>query len=278
MFDIGDLARLQATFTNTAGTAINPTGVSFVIVDGAGDLTTYVYDTDPEVVRSATGVYYVDWPVETNGIHKWKFVSTGSGAAAQSGQFVARGWQTAVEPVTIPEAMRHLRIEETDPYIEDLPNYITAARQTCEQYLNATIVNRTRTLVLDKFPPDAIRLPDGPVLSITSIAYLDTDGDAGTVAAYRLVNYPVWDIVTPAYGATWPATRDVAGAVTITYRAGMMAGSPLMLSDRHDIRSAILLTLGDLWENREGQFVNATSQVNRTVENLLHFHRRALGT
>jgi uncharacterized phiE125 gp8 family phage protein len=183
------------------------------------------------------------------------------------------------EPISESVAKAHLRLEDDDPFISRLSGAITAARQTVEQYLNATVANRTRTLVLDDFPGGGrgIRLPDGPVTAVTEIAYLDTSGDDQTVAAHRLVNYPLTDVLTPAYGESWPTVRDVRGAVTISYTAGMMAGSPLTL-DHEDIVSGILLTLGDLWENREGQFVNSPAQINRTVANLLHFHRRDLGT
>lgn len=172
--------------------------------------------------------------------------------------------------------MVHLRLDAGDPGISRLPDAITAARQTVEQYLNATVANRSWTVTLDAFPAGAIRLPNGPVTAVTEIAYIDTDGAAQTVAAHRLVNYPLVDVLTPAFGESWPATRDVLGAVTITYTAGMMAGSPLALADQ-DIAAAILLTLGDLWENREAQIVGTIVAVNRAVESLLHPHRREIG-
>ena len=181
-----------------------------------------------------------------------------------------------VEPITEATAMAHLRLDVDDPGLSQLPGAITAARQTVEQYLNATVANRSLTLMLDAFPAGAIRLPNGPVTAVTEIAYIDTDGAAQTVAAHRLVSYPLCDVLTPAFGESWPATRDVLGAVTITYTAGMMSGSPLTLADQ-DIAAAILLTLGDLWENREAQFVGVSVEANRTVSSLLHPHRREVG-
>lgn len=183
------------------------------------------------------------------------------------------------EPISEAVAKAHMRLEDDDPSISRLGAMITAARQTVEQYLNATIANRTQTLVLDDFPggDGEIWLPNGPVLSVTTIGYVDTAGASQTVASHRLVKYTLRDVLTPAYGESWPTTRDVRGAVTITYTAGMMTGSPSALG-HNDIAAGILLTLGDLWENREGQFVNAPAQVNPTVSNLLHYHRRNLGT
>ncbi len=44
-----------------------------------------------------------------------------------------------------------------------------------------------------------------------------------------------------------------------------------------DLQAAILLIIGDLYENREGQFVGVAAAENQTVQNLLHFHRVGLG-
>lgn len=183
-----------------------------------------------------------------------------------------------MEPITTAEAMRHLRLDADDPYLDDLDAYITAARQTVEQYLNASVAVQERTLVLDVFPAFMIDLPNGPLISVTSVTYVDTDGTEQTLDSGKYVarSLPLSDILFPDFGESWPSTRAIPGAVTITYQAGMMTGSPLMLPQQ-DIRAAILLTLGDLWENREGQFVGVTAAVNPTVERLLHYHRRQLG-
>lgn len=178
----------------------------------------------------------------------------------------------AIEPISSAEAKRHSRIEDDDPYIDDIGDYITAARQHVEQYLNASIVSQTRTHVLDAFPAGAIVLPNGPVTGITSIAYTDTDGNSATVAAHIRRG----DTLTPAYGAAWPSARGQLGAVTVTYTAGLMAGSPLALADK-DIRAAILLVFADLWDNREAQIIGVSVAINPTLDRLLHLHRRELG-
>lgn len=43
------------------------------------------------------------------------------------------------------------------------------------------------------------------------------------------------------------------------------------------VRAAILLIVGDLYENREGQIVGATIVDNPAVDRLLHFYRIGLG-
>lgn len=52
-------------------------------------------------------------------------------------------------------------------------------------------------------------------------------------------------------------------------------GSPVAVP--MSIHSAILLIIGDLYENREGKIVGVSSEVNPAVVNLLHFYRVGLG-
>src|SRR3546814_3582103 len=98
------------------------------------------------------------------------------------------------------------------------------------------------------------------------------DGNAATVDSHTRSK----DVVTPAYGETWPVTRDQIGAVTITYTAGMMTGSPATLAEA-DITAAIKLVLGDLWDNRSAGLIGTTFAVNPTVDRLLSRPRRDLG-
>jgi len=182
------------------------------------------------------------------------------------------------ELLTDAEARRYLRLDSDDPYIAELSDTIVAARKHIEQYLSSTVVNATLTLTLDAFPAE-IALPFGPVLSITSVVYVDNDGASQTLAAdqYLLTSYPVCDVLTPAYSVAWPSTRKQRGAVVITYAAGMQSGSPLTIDDK-DIIAGYKLVLQDLWDNRAAQHIGVSTSVNPTVERLLHFHRRNLGT
>lgn len=43
------------------------------------------------------------------------------------------------------------------------------------------------------------------------------------------------------------------------------------------VRAALLLIVGDLYENREGAFVGVSRVDNPTVDRLLHFYRVGLG-
>ena len=81
-YDVGDLVRVTGTFTNAAGAAVDPTVVTFTFRTPAGVATTYTYGVDAQLVKSATGVYYVDINVTAPQYWYCRFVSTGSGQAA----------------------------------------------------------------------------------------------------------------------------------------------------------------------------------------------------
>ena len=89
-FDIGDTRRLTVTFTNLAGANTDPTGVTFTIKKPDGTITTYVYGTDSQLVKSAVGIYYVDYSIALAGRHVYRFAGTGAIVAAENGEIYAR--------------------------------------------------------------------------------------------------------------------------------------------------------------------------------------------
>jgi uncharacterized phiE125 gp8 family phage protein len=144
------------------------------------------------------------------------------------------------EPLLLQEAKDHLRVDSDDENAE-IARLIQAARVDAEGFLNRRIARATLRLKLDQFPGayrsgycrdgltpwirsgvDAIRPPSPPLVSVTSITYVDTNGDTQTLDAdaYRVDSDSEPGRITPAYGTCWPATRCETNAVTITYIAG----------------------------------------------------------
>lgn len=89
LYDVGDEVRCTGTFTDADGTAQDPTGVTFKFTDPSGNTTTYTYGTDAQLVKSATGVYYVDVNVDEAGRWWYRFAGTGTGQAADELYFIA---------------------------------------------------------------------------------------------------------------------------------------------------------------------------------------------
>lgn len=180
----------------------------------------------------------------------------------------------AGEPVTRQEMKDHARIDATDDATNALVDaLITAARDQVENYTRRSLVKRTLELRLDCFYEE-IRLPRGPVVSVTKVEYVNSGGTLTTLpsADYQVDLYSVPARIVTAYGVTWPVTKlGELNAVIVTYVAGYDVGSPD--NDYGEnvpaaIKAALKLVFGDLWENREATLTQPTAK-NRAVEALL---------
>ena len=89
-YDVGDSVRCTGTWTTAAGAAVDPTTVTFIYEDPSGNTTTLIYDTDAEVIKSDTGIYYVDVDADESGTWQTRWESTGTGKAAGEDEFFVR--------------------------------------------------------------------------------------------------------------------------------------------------------------------------------------------
>ena len=88
-YDQKDLVRCTATWTNSAGTKIDPTAVIFKFkFTLSGTITTYTYGVDAELVKEETGVYHVDIDANASGTWYYRFESTGTGQGADETHFI----------------------------------------------------------------------------------------------------------------------------------------------------------------------------------------------
>ncbi len=187
------------------------------------------------------------------------------------------------EPITLAEARKHLRIEpygspEAHPDDSYISMLITAAREWCEQYTGRGLASQTIEMALDEFPDNEIQLPLTPVTSITSVKYVSTAGVETTISnsVYALDDYsqPNWLVLT--YGSVWPDTNGGANNIKIRMVAGNTSSNIPF-----PIKSAILLIIGNLYENRqEDQLATSKATFNSLpmgVYNLLQPYRLSLG-
>ena len=90
-YDIGDQRRLTVTFTDINDVDADPTAIHFIMNEPDGVQTSHAYGDSPAVlIKSAVGIYYVDWLITKQGRHHYKFTGTGAVVAAESGEFYAR--------------------------------------------------------------------------------------------------------------------------------------------------------------------------------------------
>jgi len=178
----------------------------------------------------------------------------------------------AVEPIPLAEAKLHLRVDHQDEDGE-IGRKIREARVYCEKIQGRAYITRTLVATLDEFPTaesGLILLPFPPASEIVAITYFDTDGIQQTldVAEYEFDPTSEPARLRPVVGSSWPATEIRYSAVEIQWKAGF-GDDPTDVPP--DIRSAIKLALGDLYENREsivlGLNVNTTDAIYNLLDN-----------
>lgn len=131
------------------------------------------------------------------------------------------------EPISVVEAKAHLRVDVDDE--NDLINTLrSAAREYGETCTHRAFVTQSWDDKRCGFPgyDEAIWLPRPPLISVTSVTYIDTAGVTQTwSSSLYTVIAPAGPkasagSIVPNYGQIYPATRDVVNAVTIRFVAG----------------------------------------------------------
>src|SRR4051812_353786 len=148
--------------------------------------------------------------------------------------------------VSLNEARRHLRVEDTDS--DDLiAMYLEAAEQSLA-YVGRALKPASYALDIYSYPLRVIDLPMPPLRAITAVKTPDA---TGVLTAIDAANYSVATtsegrgslIASTAY--VWPAIAYSPGSVSASIE--FTAGYDVVPSA---LRAAILLIAGTLFENR----------------------------
>ncbi|SDN84890.1 head-tail connector protein [Ensifer sp. YR511] len=147
------------------------------------------------------------------------------------------------EPVSLEEVKRRLHVTFDDDD-EDINLMISSMRDHAEKYCNTRFASQTVEMKCDGFC-DFARLPEAPVTSVTSIAYVDTGGGNQTLAetVYELRNDGLEVAIVAKYGQQWPAIQP-GSRIVVTAVVGYAAAPAA-------VKHAILLNIADAYENRE---------------------------
>lgn len=126
-----------------------------------------------------------------------------------------------------------------------ITQYMNAARAHLERFTGRKLAVGEVVDTFDRFG-EALQLSVGPFVSLTSIGYVDADGQAQELSGASALDGLVY---APAGG--WPTIKDHS-AITVTYQAGFQE-TPA------DLDMAQLLLIGHFYNNREAVQVGSGS-------------------
>lgn len=176
-------------------------------------------------------------------------------------------------PVLLETSRMHLRNEDLRFDDDYLMGVIRAAGVMVERQYGIALLNQTIKEYHKAFPgcdDNPILLRITPLVSVTSIQYVDTAGDTQTWDSdeYTSGHYNQTAFIVPKVGYSWPGdVASIPNAVTVTYLAGFGTKASAVPAD---IRAALLLTIAALYENRE----DAPSTLPLASDNLLRPYYR----
>ena len=184
------------------------------------------------------------------------------------------------EPVSASEAKSHLRVTTSadDTFIGTL---IVAARQAAEKHTNRSFIDQTWQVFLDEWPQGGmgwwdgvrqgsilsyqnpeIRLPLGPVLSVTSITTYD-EADVGTVfsSTKYFVDTGKARIVLRT-GESWPLPTRRYSGIKILWKSGWTNAAAVP----QGIKQAMLVHIAAMYERRGDELTEVSlPALGRTI-------------
>lgn len=172
---------------------------------------------------------------------------------------LTRTFDSTSEVVSLSDVKNQLRITTTADD-DSLRLFIAACRRYVEHFLGKTLVTSTWEWKVDCFSSCMV-MPMGPVQSITSIQYVDANGDTQTLSSSNY-QFDKRGRLKPAYGLSWPSTRSQFDAVTVTYVAGETHAGNVP----EDIKHALLLLVGSADVGRENTVIGAGVVVSELPE------------
>jgi len=125
------------------------------------------------------------------------------------------------EPVSLERGKRHLRIDNDDS--DDLlRSYLRSAREWCEYYSGRAFLWQHISANQNDLVDCIISLPRPPLITISSITYIDQNGSTKTVTstiyAADISSEP--GLIVKSYNQDWPIVRGHHHDVAINYIAG----------------------------------------------------------
>jgi len=168
--------------------------------------------------------------------------------------------------LTIEEAHKQLNLDD-DFYDDDtlISQLIEDATQEIENYIESDIAETSNVLNIYEFYGSEITIKRSPFLSLTSISYLDSNGDSQSITVadctIRKSEQKIF-IILPSSVST--------ETLTVTYKSGY--------SDRDKVPSSllrfVLRRVADLYDIERGSHIIGTSKSDENFWNSLAYHKK----
>lgn len=183
----------------------------------------------------------------------------------------------SVRPILLEQVKDHLRVtgEDDIAYIDGLISAAVSYVDGPRGQLGRALISQTWDWKFDSFPVGdefCFMLP--PLQSVTSISYVDTDGNSQTFSSSDYVVDAASDPgrVYLAYQASWPTIRNQTEAITVRFVAGY---GDSWNDVPEAIRHALMLLVSHWYEAREPVNIGAAvNDVPMTVDALLSQYRQ----
>lgn len=165
----------------------------------------------------------------------------------------------SAEPVSVAEVKAHVYVDHVDDDGE-IAMLVAAARDHVERYCNLKIATQTVVAKCDGFD-DLWYLPFGPIQTITSVKYVDTDGNEQTIdpSVYELRADDLDASIVTQFGKSWP-TRRAGSRISVTAVVGFTDLPPA-------IKHALLLLVAVGFKDREAQGMGTISTADALLSN-----------
>ena len=154
----------------------------------------------------------------------------------------------SVEPISVADAKRHLRVEHSD---DDL--LIKRLIETAVSMVDVTGV-LGKAMITQTWGESL-----GPIQSVSAIKYYDTDNalQTDTLSNYFVLGTSGRTTIKPKSGYTWPTTFTRDDAIKIEYVIGY---GDTFRDVPSTVRHALFMLVAHYYENRENELIGTMSK------------------
>lgn len=182
-------------------------------------------------------------------------------------------------PITLEEAKLYLKLDDIDTDDDLVTTLIGAATNQAQNYTGRPIMQQGWTQTYEVFPSNAWLRMLPIKASTVEVKYFDTANDEQTLNDLLYRVYNLGTVTKIEFGSGLPQVYDRPDAVRVIYTAGYGSAATEVAAQAlvpYDIKVAIKLYLGALYENREEKTLMKEGLQLTTAERILFPYRNNL--